>query len=188
MPIRRAIGTLTALALVTIFAAAAQTVETGENARVDIPPPLPASMQDGTTSDPLNIDVPCDGVTDDAAKSSCWKALKQRFDYFTFGMEHRMRVFQWQHTSSRVIFVFVLLLVSVGLLFSYMQFRMYLRGAGRTRSGTGQPSGKSMETDLEISSGGVKASSNVLGVIILTLSLAFFYLYLVHVFPVSDTF
>jgi hypothetical protein len=31
-------------------------------------------------------------------------------------------------------------------------------------------------------------SSNVLGVIILALSLAFFYLYLVHVFPISDTF
>jgi hypothetical protein len=43
-------------------------------------------------------------------------------------------------------------------------------------------------TSIEAGKSGFKISSPVLGVIILTLSLAFFYLYLVHVYPVSDTF
>ena len=97
-------------------------------------------------------------------------------------------MFNWQHFSSRVIFVFVLLLVSAGLAFSYMQFRIYLRTVARMKLPANPEDERKMATDLEISTGGVKVSSNVLGVIILALSLAFFYLYLVHVFPISDTF
>jgi hypothetical protein len=43
-------------------------------------------------------------------------------------------------------------------------------------------------TTLEASATGIKLSSPVLGVIILALSLAFFYLYLVHVYPIEEIF
>jgi hypothetical protein len=43
-------------------------------------------------------------------------------------------------------------------------------------------------TELEISKSGVKVSSPILGVIILVISLAFFYLYLVYVYPIEEIF
>jgi hypothetical protein len=39
---------------------------------------------------------------------------------------------------------------------------------------------------LDLSTAGLKVSSPVLGVIILVISLAFFYLYLVYVYPISE--
>ncbi len=43
-------------------------------------------------------------------------------------------------------------------------------------------------TELEISSNGVKVNSPVPGVIILVISLAFFYLYLVYLCPIENVF
>ena len=159
-----------------------------DRSKVNQRPPTPTDLFEAGKKDPLAIDVPCEDVSDAPTKDACWRALTRRFEYFTSGMEHRTRVFNWQHFSSRVIFVFVLLLVSAGLAFSYMQFRIYLRTVARTKLPVDTEGERKMATDLEISTGGVKVSSNVLGVIILALSLAFFYLYLVHVFPISDTF
>ena len=48
--------------------------------------------------------------------------------------------------------------------------------------------GKPEETELSLSLREVKVRSPVLGVIILTISLAFFYLYLVHVYPIRNVF
>jgi hypothetical protein len=42
--------------------------------------------------------------------------------------------------------------------------------------------------ELELSTSGLKVSSPVLGVIILALSLAFFYLYLIYVYPIVEIF
>jgi hypothetical protein len=42
-----------------------------------------------------------------------------------------------------------------------------------------------MKTDIEFSGKGIKVSSPVLGVVILAISLGFFYLYLRHVYPIE---
>jgi len=99
-------------------------------------------------------------------------------DYFTHIMEsnrHQRRVFQWQLFSSKIIFVIVLVLVAAGIYFAAVQFHHGLR-SGRTGTDS---------TEIEASLKGIKVSSPVLGVIILTLSLAFFYLYLVYVYPIE---
>ncbi len=88
------------------------------------------------------------------------------------GLEHRERVFYWQYMSSIIIFFVVIGIVLIGLYFSWMQF--HAKG------------GEVGETTMEASKEGFKVSSPVLGVIILVLSLAFFYLYLVHVYPISE--
>jgi hypothetical protein len=157
----------------------------------DTPPAMeaPPGMVIDPGDDPLMVDIPCEQISDATAKAACWEALTRRFEYFRQGMDHRAKTFRWQHFSTRVIFVSVLILVSVGLYFSYLQFRMYLRepqDAARRTGGKGER--ESMDSNLELSTGGIKVSSNVLGVIILALSLAFFYLYLVYVFPISETF
>jgi hypothetical protein len=59
--------------------------------------------------------------------------------------------------------------------------------AGLRRRGPAAP-GEAEETEFSLSLSDVKVRSPVLGVIILTISLAFFYLYLVHVYPIRNVF
>lgn len=110
------------------------------------------------------------------------ETLEAQFAYRVRGYEHRARVFDWQLTSSRVIFWVVIGVVAAGLVFSWLQFRL---GLEQSRA-SGKPMG--MSADMEGSTTGVKISSNVVGLVILALSLGFFYLYLVYVYPVSEVF
>jgi hypothetical protein len=112
-------------------------------------------------------------------QESLQAALKAYYDYRVQGFAHRSRVFQWQLLSSRLIFALVILIVAVGLYFSWLQFRAGMK----EKAGP-----EATSTTLEASATGIKLSSPVLGVIILALSLAFFYLYLVHVYPIEEIF
>jgi len=71
----------------------------------------------------------------------------------------------------------VLLVVIAGLAFSGLQFYLGFTLGGTRRSGV---------TTLEASLKGIKVSSSVLGVIILTISIVFFYLYLKFVYPITN--
>ena len=118
-------------------------------------------------------------LTEDGRKSM-QAALKGYYDYRIKGFDHRARVFEWQLLSSRIIFVLVILIVLAGLYFSWLQFMAGQRGGADQEN---------MNTTVEATiAGGIKVSSPILGVIILTLSLIFFYLYLVHVYPISEIF
>lgn len=87
--------------------------------------------------------------------------------------------------------VFVLLdLVVTGVFFAWIQFRQGTALRAREAGGEGEAAGSSEDPDheLEISTQGIKVSSPVLGVVILTLSVGFFYLYLVYVYFISEIF
>ena len=174
-------------ALLSISAALVAGETDGQKKRAGPAPPAgfidTASPQ--TADDPLNVGIPCEDISNASVQELCWHALERRFEYYVSGMDHRQQVFKWQHFSGRVIFGFVLLLVTTGIYFSYLQFRLYLRSADNAE---GRLPNQDMGTDLEISSTGVKVSSNILGVIILSLSLAFFYLYLAYVYPIQEIF
>lgn len=119
---------------------------------------------------------------DEATREQQQIALRAFFEYRTRGYEHRMRVFEWQLLSSRIIFVVVILLVLLGVYFSGIQFHAGLRA----RREAGAEAGAEPVTEFEASARGLKVSSSTLGVIILVISLAFFYLYLVFVFPIRE--
>ena len=104
-------------------------------------------------------------------------------EYARWAVGHRQDVFRWQLWSSRVIFGFVHLLVFAGVVFSGIQFWRSMRTPWWVKGG-----GEEVGGHIELSAGGVKITSPVLGVIILGLSLAFFYLYLVYVYPIGETF
>jgi uncharacterized membrane protein len=91
-------------------------------------------------------------------------------------LDYNRRVFAWQMTSTRVSFWIVIGLVGVGVIFAAVQFAKSMRTAGTIAD---------PNTEIEISAKGLKVTSPVLGVIILTISLGFFYLYLVHVYPIE---
>jgi len=144
---------------------------------------------------------------DSVVMRGCRDAWAQYFAYQRFALAHREGVFRWQLLSSEITFVVVVFLVLVGVFFSWLQFTAELprsRQAGRGNRATEKLVGaESAGVDHDAqevvvrtqSAGQVKAgpegievSSPVLGVIILTLSLLFFYLYLKFVYPIHETF
>ncbi len=136
----------------------------------------PPQSAPGASDDPFGMVLPTGFEPDDATRQSIQTAVRGFYDYRTEAFDHRMAVFRWQQVSTRIIFFVVIAVVAVGLYFSWLQFH-----ATQDKSSMGT-------TSIEAGKSGFKISSPVLGVIILTLSLAFFYLYLVHVYPVTDTF
>ena len=120
---------------------------------------------------------------DPELKKQYKEALGEYYRYRVSGYRQRQSVFAWQLFSSKFIFLTVLLLVFLGMYFAALQFHAGLKFL---RKGMLDQAG--LKTELELSSGHGKVDSPVLGVIILLLSLAFFYLYLVFVYPIHDTF
>jgi hypothetical protein len=114
---------------------------------------------------------------DAKTREKYFEAMREYYAYRIAGLQHRRLVFAWQLTSSKLIFVTVLVLVLAGIYFAAVQFHTGIRE-------------KRVEvaSELAVSADGLKVTSPVLGVIILVLSLAFFYCYLVFVYPIADIF
>ena len=97
--------------------------------------------------------------------------------YYTFKRDEfyqANRVFHWQLIASKIIFFVVIALVFSGVWFAGVQFYHGLK------------KGEKLEAqELEFSMKGIRLNSSVVGLIILTLSIVFFYLYLVHVYPIQ---
>ena len=99
------------------------------------------------------------------------QSLHEYYAYYSSALRHRRALFDWQLLSGRIIFFVVILLVLSGVFFAAVQF---FRGeAGEVST-------------LTASQKGIRVSSPVLGVIILTISLLFFYLYLAYVYPIHE--
>jgi len=108
-------------------------------------------------------------------------ALKRElYGYYVFGIQHRKRTFQWNLASSMITFWVVVALVFAGVAFAAFQFYISMKEKVRKDD--------ALNTQLEANLSGIKVSSPVLGVIILIISLLFFYLYLVYVYPIQETF
>ena len=138
---------------------------------------------------------------DEDGRAALVDSLEAYYRYRESGFQHRRDVFDWQLQSSRIIFYMVVLLVAVGVYFSWVQFTADQKAQKRAAAGkadaektgdvTAQPDAppaKAPVTTFEAGSGGIKVSSPVLGVIILVISLAFFYVYLIHVHPITELF
>ena len=110
---------------------------------------------------------------DSLTKSKYLEAYQGYLQNNIMNYRHSQQVFKWQLTSSKLIFATVIILVMAGIIFSGLQFK---RGSHDSR------------TELEFSRNGIKVSSSILGVIILVISLVFFYLYLVYVYPIQEIF
>lgn len=195
---------MTALRLLVVLAAltlpgvlAAQTAEPVPEAAADPAPgasdPLAdfiaQEQQAGLKKPQL---VPTEYLTEEGIQA-LQASLEAYYRYHESGFKHRRAVFDWQLLSSKIIFVIVIALVTVGVYFSWLQFmatgQTDVHGSGlRKADGTAAASASPATTTIEASMKGIKVSSPVLGVIILMISLAFFYLYLVYVYPISELF
>jgi hypothetical protein len=142
---------------------------------------VPDAAVDQSGADLALPDTP-DPSASPETKEAYQAALQAYYDYRQAGYEHRLGVFAWQSLSTKIIFVVVLLLVLAGIYFAAIQFH-----AGLRRRESADPASP-QQTEISLSLRELKVRSPVLGVIILTISLAFFYLYLVHVYPIRNVF
>jgi len=124
-----------------------------------------------------------------------------------FISRHWQKVFDLQYIMSLVIFIVVIFIVLIGLFLSYKQFEfthemlrkhhdnkkaIVSQGPDATSKITNTSADQQTETDIslsgsntfEISKDGIKINSAVIGLIILAMAIAFFFLYLEFVYPV----
>jgi hypothetical protein len=147
------------------------------------PPEVQIGHEGITTAMPLS---PSDVVLGDPiTKKRYLEAMQRYYEYRANGYLYRSRLFEWQLFASRLIFGVVLALVVAGIYFAAAQFRSAMRTASRHASSL-PAQDASLATQLEVSAKGIVVHSSVMGVIILALSLGFFYLYLVYVYPITD--
>jgi hypothetical protein len=119
----------------------------------------------------------------DSTQAIYLESMYAYYEYRVSGFKHRKKVFAWQLFSSKLIFWSVLMLVFSGICFSAIQFYKSIR-----KEQAGEDAVPESITEFEASAKGIKVTSPVLGVIILVISLAFFYLYLVYVYPIKEIF
>jgi hypothetical protein len=118
------------------------------------------------------------------------KLAQAQAEYDLYSLKHARDTFEWQYFSGKIIFWVVLLLVGVGVVFSSVQFYVGLRPPrtsvaeikGTPGPGTSDP----VATEFEATLHGIKLKSSVLGLLILAVSLVFFYLYLIYVYPITN--
>jgi len=96
--------------------------------------------------------------------------------YYSWALKNRQSIIQRQQITGSVIFILVTILLLSGLLFSALQFRIALKNVKRK-------SISNADTTFKASLAGIEVSSSILGVIVLAISLGFFYLYLTNVYP-----
>jgi hypothetical protein len=91
-------------------------------------------------------------------------------EYYLWGLKHRRATLRLQLIKDNILFVIVLAIVGFGVYLSYIQFKK----------------GDQPEGSLKLGPAGVEVTSSILGIFILAFSIGFFYLYLVHVFPIEE--
>lgn len=175
---------------------AAQPVEpeiepSGDKGIVEpIPPPAPALKTDEEVRE----------------LESLWR--QQEIRHHIWSYQSRERVFEWNHKADILIFAVVMLIVLSGLVLSAVQFYIAVLAARTDAARAVSPDGSSestvnapaasaggssdpalnqaLQSEVGISSSGLQVKSSVLGVVILVISLAFFYLYLDNVYPITE--
>lgn len=91
-------------------------------------------------------------------------------DYERKRLEQRARTFAWQQRSTQFIFYLVVLIVASGLGLSF--WHVYRREAAPIK--------------LTVGEKGIEFNSRLIGVLVFVLSLAFFYLYVKTVYPITE--
>jgi len=169
-----------------------------QSVKADASSPTPEGSTVGRQQKDVTPQPPLPGFADPVMRGKYLTAMNGYYDYHTEGYLHRARVFRWQLISSKIIFLIVTLLVFSGIYFAALQFHegMRLRTAARLSTPPKEVEGgnalgvnpNSEITKISASAKGIEVSSPILGVIILIISLAFFYLYLVYVYPITELF
>ena len=163
---------------------------TSQSLPVTVSPPAQkkssAAERPSVPSSSSTVSLPADS----AAAVAYQHYLEAYYKYQAHSLDYAQTVFDWQYKSSIVIFMMVILLVLTGLVFAGIQFTIAMKAhptsAGKKKEATATDQAPAMATTLEASAHGVKITSSVIGLLILVVSIGFFYLYLVYVYPIQN--
>lgn len=95
------------------------------------------------------------------------------YDYQIRMMKAAEALYDWQQTASTVILILVVILVTAGVIFSGFQLWQAVKGGAPQAS-----------TELELSATRFHVTSSVVGILVLTISLAFSYLFITRVYTI----
>ena len=115
----------------------------------------------------------------------------EKYNHDIWKLQYERKIFEYQHISSIVLLCVSLMVLICGLYFSYMQFKD--RTGHIDTNKAIQNSLKDLDNDeesktsLKIGMAGIEISSSIIGLLILCVSLAFFYLYIANIYPVVDS-
>ena len=108
---------------------------------------------------------------------------KAKVEYRMEQMKHNINLLKWQHYFSIGVFILVVVLVCTGLYLSYMQF---IKDSGDYSSQSqSDEKNKPAGTVISADSKGFSIDSPVIGLIILFISFAFFYMYITEVYTLK---
>ncbi|SJZ46052.1 hypothetical protein [Sediminibacterium ginsengisoli] len=120
--------------------------------------------------------------------------VKTEAVYHQYMFTQRMAIHNWQLLSGKILFFIVTFIVLAGLFLSYLQFRASMgytkQRLQAAKENANIAAGNLAEnlppsTKFEITKEGIKIDSAVIGLVILTISIVFFFLYLRYVFPIQ---
>jgi hypothetical protein len=150
-------------------------------------------------------DPGCAAYGDAATKAACEAYAKAAFEHQIWTLQYRQRAYEAHHANSFWVFLLVCALVVLGMYLSLREFNLDSRrrealiaqlskrlrrvaaGKADDAKAEAEDAGAGPVTTLGIDPTGVKLTSPVLGVIILVVSMGFFYLYLKTVYPINET-
>ncbi|MBD2234786.1 hypothetical protein [Phormidium tenue] len=124
------------------------------------------SSGEGTTSGRARVGASMSAI----ARNNSPAFQDKKTEYDTWELIHRKNTLRLSFYSSIAIFALVVVIVIAGILLSYEQLRR----------------GLSSETKFSVKGGTVELSSSIIGLLVLFISLAFFYLYLLEVYPIHE--
>lgn len=126
-------------------------------------------------------------------------------DYYKFVYNQRKAIYSWQLLSAKIILAIVIIVVLMGVYLSFLQFKAYARiieqridqresrgnvTVATVAASAAQPAPNTEEvfsaSTVELNKEGIKLNSAVIGLIILIISIAFFFLYLRFVFGINN--
>jgi hypothetical protein len=130
----------------------------------------------------IKVEPPNDSVLTGSPEDPSLKSKRTEWDveyisYQIWALKHTRSIFFWQHVTTQVIAMVVLAMVLAGFYFASVQFQI----AKAHSSDAKQETTHEMKLSLE----GLSVKTSALGVVILVVSMAFFFLYLRYVYPIQ---
>jgi hypothetical protein len=123
--------------------------------------------------------------------------LEAQARHLQWQRDYERRGWEWHLLSTQLLFGVVLLIVAFGLYITYAQFRRDYSGWQPSAAPGTPPPAQDTDpapaprllpaaTTLKLSPAGLEVTSQIVGLIVLALSLAFFFLYVKEVYPIRE--
>lgn len=115
---------------------------------------------------------------------------KQYYDSLAQDLELRRQAFEWHAFSTKALFWCVIAITAMGLVLSWREFGKYYEPRRQRKpeaAAAAEPGAEAPpQSVFKVGAQGLEVTSSLIGFLVLSVSLAFFYLYVVNVYPLYE--